>query len=249
MNIGKMLFAHIMEFVPWTSFGQILDRCGGNAGVRRMTCAEQFRVMAVNKTGNGALQIHKRMEPDSSLGGPKRRPIEQDQTQVYSLRIQRVDRGSHQRVQLHVHRFVVVKYASCFDLMMSQVRKNFPRSDTIGIGKGVSRNCFATQTHAIKVFALGTQIDLDIPQRFASRQLRKSENQKLIQASEVLHFVLRTLRCDHPAESLQGQIGHHLGEYQLSGLNNRPRQKTSANDDSSIKSDLNRGHVKNRIYS
>lgn len=46
MKVGKTLFAQIMEFVPWTSFGRIVDRYGGNAGVRRMTCAEQFRVMA-----------------------------------------------------------------------------------------------------------------------------------------------------------------------------------------------------------
>jgi hypothetical protein len=38
MNVGKMLFAQIMEFVPWTSFGRIVDRYSGNAGVRRMTC-------------------------------------------------------------------------------------------------------------------------------------------------------------------------------------------------------------------
>jgi hypothetical protein len=46
MNVGKTLFAQLMEFMPWTSFGRIVDRYGGNAGVRRMTCAEQFRVMA-----------------------------------------------------------------------------------------------------------------------------------------------------------------------------------------------------------
>jgi hypothetical protein len=46
MNVGKTLFAQIMEFVPWTSFGRIVDRYSGNAGVRRMTCADQFRVMA-----------------------------------------------------------------------------------------------------------------------------------------------------------------------------------------------------------
>jgi hypothetical protein len=46
MYVGKTLFAQIMEFVPWTSFGRIVDRYSGNAGVRRMTCAEQFRVMA-----------------------------------------------------------------------------------------------------------------------------------------------------------------------------------------------------------
>ena len=49
MNVGKTLFAQIMEFVPWTSFTRIVDRYCGNAGVRRMTCAEQFRVMAFSQ--------------------------------------------------------------------------------------------------------------------------------------------------------------------------------------------------------
>ncbi len=46
MNVGKTLFAQVMDFVPWTSFSRIVDRHAGNAGVRRMNCAEQFRVMA-----------------------------------------------------------------------------------------------------------------------------------------------------------------------------------------------------------
>ena len=46
MNVGKTLFAQVMDFVPWTSFGRIVDRYSGNAGVRSMNCAEQFRVMA-----------------------------------------------------------------------------------------------------------------------------------------------------------------------------------------------------------
>ena len=46
MNVGKTLFAQIMEFVPWTSFARIVDRYSGNTRVRRMSCAEQFRVMA-----------------------------------------------------------------------------------------------------------------------------------------------------------------------------------------------------------
>jgi hypothetical protein len=46
MNVGKTLFAQIMEFIPWTSFTRIVNRYSGNAGVRRMTCAEQFRIMA-----------------------------------------------------------------------------------------------------------------------------------------------------------------------------------------------------------
>lgn len=46
MNTGKTLFAQVMEFVPWTSFGRIVQRYSGNAGVRTLTCSEQFRAMA-----------------------------------------------------------------------------------------------------------------------------------------------------------------------------------------------------------
>jgi hypothetical protein len=46
MNVGKTLFAQVMDFVPWRSFGRIVDHYGGDSGVRRMNCAEQFRVMA-----------------------------------------------------------------------------------------------------------------------------------------------------------------------------------------------------------
>jgi hypothetical protein len=45
MNVGKTLFAQIMEFIPWTSFSRIVQRYSGDAGVRRLTCSEQFRVM------------------------------------------------------------------------------------------------------------------------------------------------------------------------------------------------------------
>jgi len=34
MNVGKTLFAQIMDFVPWTSFHRIVQHHGGNVGVR-----------------------------------------------------------------------------------------------------------------------------------------------------------------------------------------------------------------------
>ena len=45
MNVGKTLFAQVMEYVPWKTFGRIIDRHGGDAGVRTLSCAELFRVM------------------------------------------------------------------------------------------------------------------------------------------------------------------------------------------------------------
>ena len=46
MNVGKTLFAQVMEFVPWKTFGRIIDRHKGDAGVRTLDCADLFRIMA-----------------------------------------------------------------------------------------------------------------------------------------------------------------------------------------------------------
>ena len=46
MNVGKTLFAQVMEYVPWKTFGRIIERHGGDAGVRTLDCADLFRVMA-----------------------------------------------------------------------------------------------------------------------------------------------------------------------------------------------------------
>ena len=46
MNTGKMLFAQLMDFLPWTTFARYVARYEGDKGVRTLSCAEQFRVMA-----------------------------------------------------------------------------------------------------------------------------------------------------------------------------------------------------------
>ncbi len=46
MNVGKTMFAQVMEFVPWKTFGRIIERHKGDAGVRTLSCADLFRVMA-----------------------------------------------------------------------------------------------------------------------------------------------------------------------------------------------------------
>lgn len=49
MNLGKTLFAQIMEFIPWKTFGRIVDRYQGDTGVRTLSCADIFRVMAFSQ--------------------------------------------------------------------------------------------------------------------------------------------------------------------------------------------------------
>ncbi len=46
MNVGKTLFAQIMEYVAWMTFARIIERHSGDAGVRTLGCVDLFRVMA-----------------------------------------------------------------------------------------------------------------------------------------------------------------------------------------------------------
>ena len=46
MNAGKTLFAQLMDFLPWSTFTRIVARYGGDARVRTLRCAEQYRAMA-----------------------------------------------------------------------------------------------------------------------------------------------------------------------------------------------------------
>ena len=49
MNVGKTLFAQVMEYVPWKNFSRIIERHHGDAGVRTLGCADLFRVMAFSQ--------------------------------------------------------------------------------------------------------------------------------------------------------------------------------------------------------
>jgi Transposase DDE domain/Domain of unknown function (DUF4372) len=49
MNVGKTLFAQVMEFVPWKTLARIIERHKGDAGVRTLGCADLFRIMAFSQ--------------------------------------------------------------------------------------------------------------------------------------------------------------------------------------------------------
>jgi hypothetical protein len=49
MNVGKTLFAQVMEFVPCKTLGRIIERHKGDASVRTLGCAGLFRIMAFSQ--------------------------------------------------------------------------------------------------------------------------------------------------------------------------------------------------------
>jgi len=46
VHVGKLVFAQLMDHLPWKSFGRIVERYGGDHRVRDFSCANQFRCMA-----------------------------------------------------------------------------------------------------------------------------------------------------------------------------------------------------------
>ena len=46
MHVGKLVFAQLMDHLPWQTFGRIVERYGGDHRVRDFSCANQFRCMA-----------------------------------------------------------------------------------------------------------------------------------------------------------------------------------------------------------
>lgn len=46
MNTGKILFAQIMDYLPWKTFHRIVVRYEGDYRIRTLPCSDQFRVLA-----------------------------------------------------------------------------------------------------------------------------------------------------------------------------------------------------------
>ena len=46
MYAGQLVFAQLMEHLPWQTFRRIVERYGGDHRVRDFSCANQFRCMA-----------------------------------------------------------------------------------------------------------------------------------------------------------------------------------------------------------
>jgi len=46
MHVGKLVFAQLMDHLPWKSFTRIVERYGGDHWIRHFNCANQFRCMA-----------------------------------------------------------------------------------------------------------------------------------------------------------------------------------------------------------
>ena len=60
---GQDAVRAVLEFVPWKTFGRIVERHQGDAGVRTLGCAELFRVMAFAQLSCRQMACPEGLEP------------------------------------------------------------------------------------------------------------------------------------------------------------------------------------------
>ena len=58
MNVGKTLFAQVMEFVPWKTFGRIIERHKGDAGATTIDLCLSLFEWAPFRSTNAAIKLH-----------------------------------------------------------------------------------------------------------------------------------------------------------------------------------------------
>ena len=166
----------------------------------------------VDEARDCTAQIQQGMQLDGGLGRTERCPRIDRQAQVDGGGIEGIDRC----VQIHRQRLVGVQRPSDADQVLREVGVHLPRPHRIRVGQGVARNRLAAKAHVVQPRRLRPQVDLDVAQRLACRQLRKGHREELVQTGEVLHFVIAAMRCHAAAERGNRQMGHDLREHEHS---------------------------------
>lgn len=165
----------------------------------------------VHERWNVASKIDSRVQFHSRFGGAKRRPREDRQTQIDGARIEGVDR----LVQIQSKGLSRVERTRHADEVLGEVAVDLPRAHGVRVGQGVARDGVAAKAHVIQLVRVGAQIDLDVSQRFAPRQLGKGHRQELVETTEVLNLVVAPMRIDATSKSAQWQMRHELCKNEL----------------------------------
>ncbi len=168
-------------------------------------------VCDVNEAGDAAMQVQQGVQLDGGLGGAKRCPRMQGQTQVDGAGVERVDRC----IQIDSQRLLGVQRSGHANQMLRNVGIDLPGSGSVRIGQCVARNRRAAKPHVVQPIGLGSQVDFDIAQGLAIGQLRECHGEELVQAREVFDLVVAPMFGHTPAKGAHGQIGHELRKNEL----------------------------------
>ena len=117
----------------------------------------------------------------AALVEPKRRPIEQAQTQIDSAAVERVDVASDVHIQPQV--LLGIELSSTANQHRGQVAPYVPIAPLVGIGQRRATHRL-TKSHPIELGWIGTKCCLDIAQRFSPGELRVGHDAKVFGARQ-----------------------------------------------------------------
>ncbi len=179
----------------------------------------------MDESGDIASQIQQSVQTHSRLGLSERRPRKHRQTQIDGGCVE----GVNGRIQIDSQRLAGVQRTGNANQVLRQVGIDLPRTRGVCIGQRIARNRLATKPHVVQPHGLGTQIDLDVSKRLPIGQLGECHSKELIQAGEVVNFVIAPMLGYAAAKGAQGQVCHELRKHEFA-LMHKSYLRKSAND-------------------
>jgi len=148
-------------------------------------------VADVDEGWDGAAQVQQGVHLHGGLGGAKRCPVEQAQTQVDGGRVQCV----HSVLEFEPEVFVQVKLARSSNQHGGQVCPDAPVARLVGIGQGRTMRRMS-KTHGVKLAGIGPQARFDIAQRLAPSQLGEGHDTELLGTAQTAHTQISPVAGD-----------------------------------------------------
>jgi hypothetical protein len=165
----------------------------------------------------GATQVEQGVQFDRALGALKARPRKKRQTQVDGGAVQRINRV----VEFDAEVVVDIEPSGRVDQCLGEIGIDAPVAHLVGVGQSVARHRCA-DPHVIELALLGPQADLDVAQALAIGELGKGHAAVLVDAGELLDFVMAPISLHATAQRVRGQMIHELREHQLAYVHERP---------------------------
>ncbi len=164
-----------------------------------------------------ASEVQQGVQLDGCLGFAKRRPLEQAQAQIDGCGIQCIDRI----LEIESQVLVQIKLASTPNQNRSQVGPDSPVARLVGIGHGGAVNAVA-KSHGVQLARVGSKSHFDFSKTLSPRQLYKSHDSKLLEASQTPHAQVATVARHVSGKACPWNELHDLSKQGLADIHRKP---------------------------
>jgi len=194
-----------------------------------------FPACYLDKRGDRASQIEKRMKFDGAFVFAEDGPGEKRETEVDRCGIEGIDG----LLKLKTEIIVGIKSAGLLDEHLGEVRVNPPVTGFVGMGQGVTGNVTA-DTHVVQSIPHRTQAGLDVAKALPKGQLSEGHTEELIETGEAFDLVVARVSFDAFSELIKRQEIHNLGEDSGRCIHRSLLSVPGQKSDHNIKSSSNR---------